>query len=77
MTDKSVQVIALTSGKGGVGKSNAAVKISIDFEKESNHVLLLAADLGLENVDVMIGSYDKTHLIHALNSKKGDRERIL
>lgn len=50
-----VQVIAITSGKGGVGKSNVALNMSIALADTGRRVTLLDADLGLANVDILLG----------------------
>lgn len=69
-TSSGVQVIAITSGKGGVGKTNAAVNIAVGLKKAGQKVLLLDADLGLANVDVMIGLHVKHNLSHVLHGEK-------
>ena len=63
---KSVKVIAVSSGKGGVGKTNVSVNLAASLAKEGKEVLLLDADLGLANVDVLLGlnpAYDLSHVI--------------
>lgn len=50
-----VQVIAVTGGKGGVGKSNVALNLSIALAERGRRVTLLDADLGLANVDILLG----------------------
>ena len=56
-----VQVVAVTGGKGGVGKSNVSVNISIALANMRRRVVLLDADLGLANIDVLLGiKADKT-----------------
>jgi flagellar biosynthesis protein FlhG len=56
-----VQVIAVTGGKGGVGKSNVSVNISIALANIRRRVVLLDADLGLANIDILLGiKADKT-----------------
>ncbi|MFT5117462.1 MAG: flagellar biosynthesis protein FlhG [Kiritimatiellia bacterium] len=56
-----VQVIAVTGGKGGVGKSNVSVNISIALAEMRRRVVLLDADLGLANIDILLGiRADKT-----------------
>ena len=50
-----VQVIAVTGGKGGVGKSNVALNLGIALADRGRRVTLLDADLGLANVDVLLG----------------------
>ncbi len=63
---KPVKVIAVSSGKGGVGKTNVSVNLAASLAKDGKEVLLLDADLGLANVDVLLGlnpSYDLSHVI--------------
>jgi len=56
-----VRVIAVTGGKGGIGKTNVSVNLSMALSKLGNRVVLLDADLGLANVDVLLGlQADKT-----------------
>ena len=50
------RVITITSGKGGVGKSNVAVNLAIQFTKLGKRVLIFDADFGLANVEVMFGT---------------------
>lgn len=63
---KPVKVIAVTAGKGGVGKSNIAVNLSIALASTGQKVLLLDADLGLANIDVMLGLCARYNLSHVL-----------
>ncbi len=63
---KPVKVIAVSSGKGGVGKTNISVNLSVSLAKMGREVMLMDADLGLANVDVLLGlnpSYDLSHVI--------------
>ena len=50
-----IQVIAVTGGKGGVGKTNVAVNLGVAMGRLGRRVMLLDADLGLANVDVLLG----------------------
>ena len=50
-----MNVIAVTGGKGGVGKTNIAVNLGVSMSLEGLDVILLDADLGLANVDVILG----------------------
>ena len=50
-----VQVIAVTGGKGGVGKTNVSVNLSLALADLGRRVMLMDADLGLANVDVLLG----------------------
>lgn len=54
-TDKGMRVIAITSGKGGVGKTNASTNLALALGELGQKVLLMDADLGLSNVDVLLG----------------------
>lgn len=61
-----VQVIAVTSGKGGVGKSNVSVNLAVGLAKAGQKVLVMDADLGLANIDVLLGlnpGYNLSHVI--------------
>ncbi len=52
---KPVQVMAVTGGKGGVGKSNVAINIALELGRQGQSVLVLDADLSLANIDVLCG----------------------
>lgn len=56
------RVMSITSGKGGVGKTNTAVNLSIALANQGYRVLLMDCDLGLANVDVMFGIEPRTTL---------------
>ncbi len=63
---RAVRVIAVTSGKGGVGKSNVVVNLAISLAKLGKRVTILDADLALANIDILLGispSYNLGHLI--------------
>ena len=62
-----VQVIAVTSGKGGVGKSNVSVNLGIALAQKGRRVVLLDADLGLANIDVLLGLKVGRNLRDVLN----------
>jgi len=63
-------VIAITSGKGGVGKSNVAVNLSIKLASVGKSVVLLDADLGLANADVLCNIDLPYNLSHVIARKK-------
>jgi flagellar biosynthesis protein FlhG len=52
---RPVQVVAVSGGKGGVGKSNVSVNLGIALAQKGRRVVLLDADLGLANIDVLLG----------------------
>jgi flagellar biosynthesis protein FlhG len=71
MTQRSrANVIAITSGKGGVGKSNIAVNLAIQFSSVGRDVVLLDADLGLANADVLCNVDLPCNLSHVIARKK-------
>lgn len=74
---KLARVIAVTSGKGGVGKTNFAVNLGIALSKLGSRVLLVDADLGLANVDMILGLTPKYHLGHVISGRKRIEEVIL
>jgi len=66
---KPVKVIAVTGGKGGVGKTNIAVNLAIALSMQNHKVMLLDADLGLANVDVMLGINCRKNISHVLSGE--------
>ncbi len=65
------RVITVTSGKGGVGKSNVAVNLAVQIQKMGKRVLVFDADFGLANVEVMFGAIPKYTLGDVIfNGKK-------
>lgn len=59
---ENARVIAVTSGKGGVGKSNVSVNLALQFRKLGKKVIILDVDFGLANVEVMFGVMPKYNL---------------
>jgi len=72
-----VRVIAVASGKGGVGKTNVSVNLGVALSKMGNRVLLMDADMGLANVDIMLGLQTEYNLSHVLDGKKTLEEVII
>jgi len=64
-----VRVIAVTGGKGGVGKTNVSINLGVALAMSGERVLLLDADLGLANIDVLLGLQPSVNLSHVI---KGD-----
>jgi flagellar biosynthesis protein FlhG len=72
----STKVIAVASGKGGVGKSNFTVNVALELSKMGNRVMILDADLGLANVDILLGINPRYNLSHVLKEEKEMRDII-
>ena len=66
----NTRVIAITSGKGGVGKTSIVGNLGFGFTKLGKKVLILDADLGLGNLDVLLGLAPKYNLSHVISGKK-------
>lgn len=56
------RVITVTSGKGGVGKSNTSINLACQFKKLGKRVIILDADFGLANIEIMFGTVPKHNL---------------
>ena len=67
--NNGVKVIAVTGGKGGVGKTNVSLNTAIALGQQGNRVLVLDADLGLANCDVMLGLRVERNLSHVLSGE--------
>lgn len=70
------RVITVTSGKGGVGKSNTAINLAIQFKKMGQRVIILDADFGLANIEIMFGAVPKHNLCDLIYQGKNIREII-
>lgn len=70
------RVITVTSGKGGVGKSNTAINLAIQFRKMGQRVIILDADFGLANIEIMFGTVPKHNLCDLIYQGKNIREII-
>lgn len=66
-----VKVIAVTSGKGGVGKTNASVNLALSLGELGRKVVLMDADIGLANVDIMLGLKPKRNIADVLSGDCG------
>lgn len=73
----STRVIAVTSGKGGVGKTNLAVNLAIALSRRGKKVILLDADLGLANVDILLGLNPAYNLQHVIMGDKSLADIII
>lgn len=64
-----IKVIAVTGGKGGVGKTNVTLNTAISLAQQGKRVMVLDADLGLANVDVLLGLRVDKNLSHVLSGE--------
>ncbi len=74
---RSVRVIAVTGGKGGVGKTNVSVNLALAMSDQGKRVMIMDADLGLANVDVMLGICPRYNLSHVLSGERRLEEIIV
>jgi flagellar biosynthesis protein FlhG len=72
-----IRVISVTSGKGGVGKTSIVANLATAFQKLKKRVLILDADLGLANMDIMLGLNPKYTINHVLKGEKTLEEVII
>lgn len=72
----AARVITVTSGKGGVGKSNVSINLAVQFRKMGQRVIIFDADFGLANIEVMFGAVPKYHLGDLIYQGKNIREII-
>jgi flagellar biosynthesis protein FlhG len=71
------RVIAVASGKGGVGKTNIAVNLGIALIRLGHRVLVVDADMGMANVDLLLGLNPKYNVKHVMSGKKDLQEVVL
>ena len=74
---RPVRVICVTSGKGGVGKTNISVNLALALSLQNQSVMLLDADLGLANVDVILGLHPLYNLSHVISQERTLEEIIV
>ncbi|HHV77152.1 MAG TPA: MinD/ParA family protein [Syntrophothermus lipocalidus] len=74
---KHTRVVVVTSGKGGVGKTNLALNLALALAESGLRIVLLDADMGLANVDIILGLAPKYNLYHVIRGEKGIKEIIL
>lgn len=76
MKTDQLRIIAVSSGKGGVGKTNFVANMALYFAGMNKKVLIMDADLGLSNIDVLLGISPKYNLKHVLNGSKSLKEVV-
>ncbi|AGB40648.1 ATPase involved in chromosome partitioning [Halobacteroides halobius DSM 5150] len=73
----SASIYAVTSGKGGVGKSNFVANLALGLQQEGKKVIVFDADLGLANLDVILGVTPNYNLNHVISGTKSLEEIII
>ncbi|MGA2402110.1 MAG: MinD/ParA family protein [Syntrophobacteraceae bacterium] len=74
---KPVRVMAVSSGKGGVGKSNVVINLSLALDRLGLRALIMDADLGLANIDILLGLTPKYNMSHVLSGQKRLEEVLI
>ncbi|PIE38641.1 MAG: cobyrinic acid a,c-diamide synthase [Gammaproteobacteria bacterium] len=72
-----MRVIAVSSGKGGVGKTNVSVNLAVSLARKGQNVVLFDADLGLANVDIALGLKPKYDIHHVIKGERTLEEILL
>ncbi len=75
--NKQTRVIVISSGKGGVGKSTLALNLSLNLCNLGKKVILMDADLGMANIDIMLGLVPKFNLYHFIRDQKPLKDIII
>ena len=73
----NTRIITVTSGKGGVGKTNLSVNMALAFARLGKKVIVMDADLGLANVNVMLNMIPKYNLYHVIKKQKTIRDILV
>jgi flagellar biosynthesis protein FlhG len=76
-SEKKARIITVTSGKGGVGKTNVSVNMALAYARLGKKVVVMDADLGLANVNVMLSLIPPFNLYHVIRKQKTMREIML
>ncbi|MHB9291643.1 putative flagellar biosynthesis protein FlhG [Hollandina sp. SP2] len=71
---KRTRIITVTSGKGGVGKTSISVNMALAYARMGKKVVVMDADLGLANVNVMLNTIPKFNLYHVMRKQKTMKE---
>jgi flagellar biosynthesis protein FlhG len=75
--ERKTRIITVTSGKGGVGKTNLSVNMALAFARLGKKVVVMDADLGLANVNVMLNMIPKYNLYHVIKKQKTIHEILV
>jgi len=69
-TERALRVIAITSGKGGVGKSNITVNLALSYARAGRNVLVIDGDVGLANVDILMDETPRYTMADLMNGSQ-------
>ena len=75
--ERGARVLAVTSGKGGVGKTNISVNLAVALAKLGKRVVLIDVDIGLSNADVLLNVQPRFHLGHVLSGEVAPLEALV
>lgn len=75
--NRSTRILTVTSGKGGVGKSNFSLNFALSLQSLGKKVLVFDADMGMANIDVLMGVNSRLNLYHLLKGEKEIQDIIL
>ena len=77
MGSSSLRVLTVSSGKGGVGKTNVVANLAYALSGKDKKVLIIDADLGLNNIDILLGLAPRFHIGHVLSGQKTIEEILV
>lgn len=75
--NKKTRIITVASGKGGVGKTNVSVNMALAYARLGKKVIVMDADLGLANVNVMLNMIPKYNLYHVIRKQKTMKDILI
>ncbi len=76
-TPKKSRIISVSSGKGGVGKTNISINLALAYARLGRKVIVMDADLGLANVNVVLGVIPRYNLYHLIRQQKSMKDILL
>jgi flagellar biosynthesis protein FlhG len=68
--ERTTRVVTIASGKGGVGKSNFALNFGLCLKELGQKVILIDLDIGMANLDILMGTTPKSHLMDMIEQRK-------
>jgi flagellar biosynthesis protein FlhG len=74
---EGIRAIAVASGKGGVGKTNVVANLAVALRKRNQRVIVIDADLGLANLDTLLGLNPRANLRHVLSGEQSIEDVLI